>query len=533
MASWSDAYQNISGATDPTALQGMQFDEPSLWDQYGNKSAGRYDPLSIEAFKKQKINELQAQQALPAQQRLAEFATTGKPLSEMGFSNLNAPQNVNESGGLPSGLTTQPFTPQEQNNPLVKKSIADFQAQQGTENTIAKLISGQGTPQDLARIAARPGESGQAMNALRQAKDAFLPSADTETPALRDFTTGVMSDFSEAPDLNSFIKKASGRLSQTKADPTKAASLVENLSKNFKTEKEPVSTEGNYRKGLEAQLQEQNPGWKPEKVQFEAARQVRKENALAQIQKIQTTIKLHDESKARNVQINGLTPQENDIIGQAIAERRLDPYRVNSRNQKVLAQTLLKNPNVDINSIAAEMTTARNKDVIMKSGVAEMIPGLLKETVNAGKSLNYSDAQFAGKVQKFMKGQLNDPKLVEYMTLRNDQLLTIGGVMRGNGMTDMAQRLEEEAAHPTMSPKALNGWLEGQLKSIDPRLSLYRKLTKGNTSIPRSEYQPRTGVAGLNATGKPSGPAVGTVKGGYRFKGGNPADKNSWVKVGG
>lgn len=30
---------------------------------------------------------------------------------------------------------------------------------------------------------------------------------------------------------------------------------------------------------------------------------------------------------------------------------------------------------------------------------------------------------------------------------------------------------------------------------------------------------------------KPAGPAVGTIKGGYRFKGGNPADQKNWEKV--
>jgi len=29
----------------------------------------------------------------------------------------------------------------------------------------------------------------------------------------------------------------------------------------------------------------------------------------------------------------------------------------------------------------------------------------------------------------------------------------------------------------------------------------------------------------------PKGPAVGTVQDGYRFKGGNPADKTAWEKV--
>ncbi len=42
---------------------------------------------------------------------------------------------------------------------------------------------------------------------------------------------------------------------------------------------------------------------------------------------------------------------------------------------------------------------------------------------------------------------------------------------------------------------------------------------------------PDTGGAAPAAAGKPAPPAVGTVKGGYRFKGGNPADKANWERV--
>ncbi len=488
MANWSDAFSLISGATDPQAVQNMQFDTPSLWDVYGTRSAGQYDPIAIEQFKKQKIADLQQKQALPTEQKLADFAAQGWS-SDPNFTGKEWTEGL---------LTTPAFSGTDKapdmSNPYVAKSVNDFA--KGAQNTnLMSNVLNNPTPQNVAQMIQTNPE--HFASNVKQATS-LLDGPDTDTPALRDFTTGVMEDFSNAPDLNNFIKKAAGRLASTKADPKQAASLIENLSKNFATEKEPTSTEGNYRKGLEAEFI--SKGMPPEKARFEAARQVRKENALAQIQKIQTTIKLHDESKTRNLQINGLTPEENDAIATAIADRKLDPYRVNSRNQKMLAQTILKNPNVDLNAIAAEMTTARNKDVIMKSGIAEMIPGLLKETVQAGKRLKYSDAQFAGKIQRWAKGQLNDPKLSEYMTLRNDQLLTLGGVMRSNGMTDIAQRLEEEAASPTMSPRALEGWLEGQLKSIDPRLSLYRKLTKGNTAIPRSTYQPGQGAKGLLGT---------------------------------
>jgi hypothetical protein len=48
---------------------------------------------------------------------------------------------------------------------------------------------------------------------------------------------------------------------------------------------------------------------------------------------------------------------------------------------------------------------------------------------------------------------------------------------------------------------------------------------------PTKTFMPRTGVGG----GQPqaSGPAVGTVRNGFRFNGGNPNDRSSWVPIGG
>jgi len=49
---------------------------------------------------------------------------------------------------------------------------------------------------------------------------------------------------------------------------------------------------------------------------------------------------------------------------------------------------------------------------------------------------------------------------------------------------------------------------------------------------PTKTFMPRTGF-GAGGQSAPAGPAVGTIKNGYRFQGGNPNDRNSWVPVGG
>jgi hypothetical protein len=41
----------------------------------------------------------------------------------------------------------------------------------------------------------------------------------------------------------------------------------------------------------------------------------------------------------------------------------------------------------------------------------------------------------------------------------------------------------------------------------------------------------KTAVEKRRDAAKNKGPAVGTVQQGYRFKGGNPSDKNNWEKV--
>ncbi|MGI4937367.1 MAG: hypothetical protein ACRYF5_11570 [Janthinobacterium lividum] len=64
------------------------------------------------------------------------------------------------------------------------------------------------------------------------------------------------------------------------------------------------------------------------------------------------------------------------------------------------------------------------------------------------------------------------------MTQRNDALMTVARVMRGNGMTDMAHKAETEVSSPTMSPAALDAWFRGQMKSLQPRLDINRRITR-------------------------------------------------------
>lgn len=177
----------------------------------------------------------------------------------------------------------------------------------------------------------------------------------------------------------------------------------------------------------------------------------------------------------------GLTPEQNDALyGEqgAVTLGKLDPAKISSRTAKILADAYLLNPNIDMNALSSNAAMMRNVPYMARQQTIEMLPEVLGNVVTAGKKVNYDDAKFAGAVEQFAKGQMNDPDFVNYMAQRNDALLTLAGVMRGNGATDQAHRAEIEASSPTMSPKALDAWMSAQMTALKPRLKNAAKVTR-------------------------------------------------------
>lgn len=171
-------------------------------------------------------------------------------------------------------------------------------------------------------------------------------------------------------------------------------------------------------------------------------------------------------------------PQADAALDKAIAEGRLDPSRVNSRTAAIFAGIEQRNPGtINFNRLTADAALQRNATFQQKAMTMETLPTIMSHMTALGKKIGYSDNRTAGKVQQFMNGEFNDPDYAEYTSVRNDALMNIANVMRGVGMSDQAHRAEMEAAAPTMSPLALDGWLKGQMSSIQPRLDQQRRVT--------------------------------------------------------
>jgi len=192
-----------------------------------------------------------------------------------------------------------------------------------------------------------------------------------------------------------------------------------------------------------------------------------------------------DKDRPASININAPSADNVETLAQMVASGELDASQLPKRQglfNNVVARAKQINPQLNIRQSTADFSLAKNPQFRTKAITAETLPEVMNSMVEAGKRVGYSDVKLVGKLQKVVRGELNDPALVEYMALRNDVLMTIASVMRGSGMTDMAHKAETEAAAPTMSPAALDAWLRGQTKSLEPRLKNYRSITGSRPS---------------------------------------------------
>jgi hypothetical protein len=176
-----------------------------------------------------------------------------------------------------------------------------------------------------------------------------------------------------------------------------------------------------------------------------------------------------------------LSPADRSLAEQ-VAAGTMAPSQLSKRSENytsILAEAKNINPEFDAKLSDAEKQLLGNQAFRSRGMTLEIVPDLLNNVKKAGEKLKYSEVQFIGKIEQWKNGQLNDPDFIEYMTQRNDVILTLANVMRGAGATDQSQKLEEEAFRPTLAPKALDGWVNGQLKAVEPRIRQYEKATSG------------------------------------------------------
>lgn len=217
--------------------------------------------------------------------------------------------------------------------------------------------------------------------------------------------------------------------------------------------------------------------------------------------------------------VGGFAPRQGQIdlsqypeLARAVNEGRLDPLRLNTRNIQVMSQLAQGNPNLDFNAMHSAGVLQANPQVQQRSWVLHSLPEVMSHMVDLGKAVGYNDIRFVGRAQQWLNGEINDPAMQEYMTVRNDALMTIANVMRGVGMSDQAHHAEIEAASPTMSPQALDAWLRGQMTSLKPRLTqMDNAMHPGRAPAPKPvgpENAPPAPGGGAAATGGPQ-PAPG------------------------
>jgi hypothetical protein len=228
-----------------------------------------------------------------------------------------------------------------------------------------------------------------------------------------------------------------------------------------------------------------------------------------------------------------LDPAENAAISKAIIEGRLDPNRVNGRNAKILATTLMSNPDANVLElgVAAAGATASEKSLSTQTAKMSTAANEANQMANVVRDLSSkvdrTEFPTLNAVQNAVQKGTGDQNIVKLNTSINALVNSYARAISPTGAPTVS---DKNHAREIINSAYSQGQLGGILDVMQQEMAIAKTAATESSAALKAAREATKG-RGAAATAATNGPTAGAVQDGYRFKGGNPADKANWEKM--
>jgi hypothetical protein len=252
------------------------------------------------------------------------------------------------------------------------------------------------------------------------------------------------------------------------------------------------------------------------KAQAEATRKP----ADTEMAELNKTLKILAITKARETSpgvdiTQPLASPADEAMAQQLAAGKLAPSQLSKRTTNfnaVVARATVVNPNLDLMAAESGFTAGKSPQIQKMSRSLDAVKESLDLVRQASKEFTRSDVNLLNNI--ILKGevQFNDPRAIRFQTYVNGLIDDVASALSGGGATTDQARNQ---ARTLFNTSYSQGGMDAAIGAVEDLI------TKRRTAFTKGTY-----------LGKPTGivPAVGEVRGGYRFKGGDPSKKENWEK---